>query len=77
MPAKLLLNPLDAQLIEANQGSALQDSGWKIVHDASISRGGCRLETGSNDVDATVEKRIEKLMATLGIESHPEEGSSV
>jgi len=77
LPAKLLLNPLDAELIEAKQGRSLQDSGWKIVHDASISRGGCRLETGSNDVDATVEKRIEKLMATLGIESQPEESSSV
>lgn len=77
LPAKLLLNPLDAELIEANQGRSLQDSGWKIVHDPSISRGGCRLETGSNDIDATVEKRIEKLMATLGVESHPEESSSV
>jgi flagellar assembly protein FliH len=77
LPAKLLLNPLDAELIEANQGRSLKDSGWKIVHDASISRGGCRLETGSNDVDATVEKRIEKLMATLGVDSHPKEDSSV
>jgi len=77
LPAKLLLNPLDAELIEANQGRSLKDSGWKIVHDPSISRGGCRLETGSNDVDATVEKRIEKLMATLGVEPNPEEGSSV
>jgi len=77
LPAKLLLNPLDAELIEANQGRSLKDSGWKIVHDASISRGGCRLETGSNDVDATVEKRIEKLMATLGVEPNPLEGSSV
>jgi len=66
LPAKLLLNPLDAELIEANQGRSLSDAGWRIVHDASISRGGCRLETGSHDVDASVEKRFAKMMATLG-----------
>ncbi len=66
LPAKLLLNPLDAELIEASQGRSLNDAGWKIVHDPQISRGGCRLETGSNDVDATVETRFEKMMAALG-----------
>jgi flagellar assembly protein FliH len=68
LPAKLLLNPLDAELIEASQGRNLNDAGWKIVYDPQISRGGCRLETGSNDVDATVETRFEKMMAALGKE---------
>jgi len=68
LPAKLLLNPQDAELIEASQGKNLNDAGWKIVHDPEISRGGCRLETGSNDVDATVETRFEKMMAALGKE---------
>ena len=66
LPAKLLLNPQDALLIEANQGRSLSDAGWRIVHDHDISRGGCRLETGSHDVDATIEKRFEKMMAALG-----------
>lgn len=66
LPAKILLNPQDALLIEANQGRSLSDAGWRIVQDHEITRGGCRLETGSNDVDATVEKRFEKIMATLG-----------
>jgi flagellar assembly protein FliH len=66
LPAKILLNPKDALLIEANQGRSLSEAGWRIVHDHEITRGGCRLETGSNDVDATVEKRFEKMMATLG-----------
>ena len=66
LPAKILLNPKDAALIEANQGRSLSEAGWRIVSDPEISRGGCKLETGSNDVDATVEKRVEKMMAVLG-----------
>ena len=73
LPAKILLNPLDAALIEANQGRSLSEGGWRIVSDPSISRGGCKLETGSNDVDATVEKRFEKMMASLG--KHQQESS--
>jgi flagellar assembly protein FliH len=66
LPAKILLNPQDAELIEANQGRSLSEAGWRIISDAGISRGGCRLETGSNDVDATVETRFLKMMAALG-----------
>jgi flagellar assembly protein FliH len=65
-PAKILLHPLDAQLIEANPMRAITDDDWRIVHDPSISRGGCKLETGSNDIDASVETRIAKMMAALG-----------
>ena len=66
LPAKLLLNTQDALLIESNQGRSMSDAGWRILHDLGLSRGGCRLETGSHDVDATIEKRFEKMMAALG-----------
>jgi flagellar assembly protein FliH len=66
LPAKIFLHPLDAQLIEANPQRNIQEEGWRIVADPTISRGGCRLETGNNDIDATLEGRISRMMAALG-----------
>lgn len=70
LPARILLHPQDAEIIEAHQGETLHHAGWRIVQDDTLRRGGCRLETGSHEVDATVEKRIDKMMAALGKESN-------
>lgn len=69
LPAKLLLHPEDAKIIHERQGTELTKQGWKIVEDSSITRGGCRFETGNSLMDATIESRIEKLFHALGKES--------
>jgi flagellar assembly protein FliH len=64
----LLVHPADAALIRkaAEDDSALAALPWKIVEDAHIERGGCRLETPTTEVDATLETRWRRVLASLG-----------
>lgn len=64
--AHLLLHPEDAALARASLGERLSHSGWKILEDARIERGGCRLETASSEVDATLPGRWQKVLGALG-----------
>lgn len=63
----LFLHPEDAALLRNAQtpdsGSLAQ---WKIVEDAQLERGGCRIETATTEVDATVETRWRRVLAALG-----------
>jgi len=64
----LLVHPADAALIRkaAEDDRALAALPWKIVEDAHIERGGCRLETPTTEVDATLETRWRRVLASLG-----------
>lgn len=68
-PAKLILHPEDAKLVHQYQGPDLIKQGWKIVENPDLSRGGCRFETGSSLIDASIESRFEKLLHGLGKEA--------
>jgi len=37
----------------------------RLVSDASVSRGGCRLSMGSGEIDATLETQLDRIAATL------------
>lgn len=65
-PARLFLHPADAQLVREQLGDTLQSQGWQIQDDKQILRGGCRLETRSNQIDATLDTRWQRLNAALG-----------
>ena len=65
-PALLLLNPLDAALVRASMGEELDKGGWRLVDDAQIARGGCKIDTASNQIDATVGSRWQRLTSALG-----------
>lgn len=65
-PALLHINPDDALLVKAELGEELNQGGWRLVEDAHIARGGCLIETASNQVDATLETRWQHLLASLG-----------
>ena len=43
--AHLVLHPEDAALVRSHLGEQLSHSGWKILEDGRIERGGCRVET--------------------------------
>ena len=43
---------------------------WRIVEDASLQPGGCRVETEHSRIDATVETRISQIMAKLFDQLH-------
>jgi len=64
------LNPADAALLRqlAREDPALADLPWKIIDDTRIERGGCRLETATSEVDATLETRWRRVIAALGRE---------
>jgi flagellar assembly protein FliH len=64
------LHPDDAALLKAfsKEDAALASLPWKIVEDARIERGGCRLETASTELDATLETRWRRVIAALGRE---------
>jgi flagellar assembly protein FliH len=66
----LVLNPADAALLrELGQGEgAAGPLPWRIVEDAQIERGGCKLETATTEVDATLETRWRRVIASLGRE---------
>jgi flagellar assembly protein FliH len=68
-PALLTLHPDDAQLVNSQLGNELSKSGWRVVEDAQIERGGCRVETASNQIDATVTSRWQRIAAALGNDS--------
>lgn len=68
-PALLFLHPADAQLVKEGMGDELDKGGWRIVPDAQMTRGGCRIETASNQVDASVPVRWQRLAAALGKEA--------
>jgi len=62
----LHLNPMDEALVREELGPRLAQSNCEIVTDASISAGGCRIETPRAEIDATVETRWRRTLAALG-----------
>lgn len=64
-PALLFLNPNDALLIKEHLGTSLDTAGWRIKEDPAMQRGGCRIETGSNQINATTESRWHRIAGAL------------
>jgi flagellar assembly protein FliH len=63
----LLAHPDDAALIRAHLGDQLAHNGWQIVDDPSLTRGGCRVELGASEVDATLETRWKRILDSIGV----------
>jgi flagellar assembly protein FliH len=65
-PAVLMLNPADALIVRAAIGEELDKGGWRVVEDASVGRGGCKIDTASNQIDAQAASRWQRLTHALG-----------
>jgi len=65
-PALLMLHPEDALIVKSGIGHELDKSGWRIVEDESIARGGCKVDTASNQIDAQIGARWQRLTHALG-----------
>jgi flagellar assembly protein FliH len=65
LPAFLILHPTDAQLVIKHMGDELTESGWKILEDASMLPGGCKIDTASNEMEASLESRWQQIQQTL------------
>jgi flagellar assembly protein FliH len=68
-PARLFLHPADALLVRERMGGELDKSGWQILEDDQMERGGCRVETAGNQIDASAATRWQRIAAALGKES--------
>jgi flagellar assembly protein FliH len=64
----LMLHPDDVPLVHEKMGDQLSRSGWKIIGDPEIERGGLRIETEHSQVDATLEARWKRVISTIGVD---------
>jgi len=64
--ARLLLNPEDAALVRPHLDQVLDKNRLRIVEDTRIVRGGCLIETGQGDLDATLPARWRQVVQVLG-----------
>jgi len=67
-PALLVLHPDDAGVVRAGIGEELDKGGWRVVEDPQVGRGGCKVDTASNQIDATAAARWQRLSHALGKE---------
>jgi len=63
----LLAHPQDAALIRSHLGDQLAHNNWRIIEDNALTPGGCRVELGSSEVDATLETRWRRVIESIGI----------
>jgi len=65
---RLILHPLDAELVRKAIAPTLtaDELPWKLTEDPQMERGGCRFQTGSSEIDATLENRWRRIVAALG-----------
>lgn len=63
----LLAHPDDAALIREHLGEHLAHNNWRIIEDPALTRGGCRVEVGSSEVDATLESRWKRVIEAIGV----------
>jgi flagellar assembly protein FliH len=65
-PALLVLHPDDAQVVREGIGEELEKGGWRVIEDAQLERGGCKVDTASNQIDAQAGARWQRLTHALG-----------
>jgi flagellar assembly protein FliH len=65
-PALLVLHPQDAEIVRNGIGEELDKGGWRVVPDATMARGGCKVDTATNQIDAQAGARWQRLAHSLG-----------
>lgn len=68
-PALLVLNPEDAVVVRQHMGDELDKGNWRIAEEPQMERGGCRVETPSNQIDAAPSVRWHRIAEALGKQS--------
>lgn len=65
-PALLALHPQDAEIVRHHLADELAKAGWRVTEDPQMEPGGCRIETASNQIDATPSVRWQRIADALG-----------
>ena len=63
----IFVHPDDAALIRAQLGEQIAHNSWRLVEDDALTPGGCRVELGASEVDATLETRWRRVIEAIGI----------
>lgn len=61
----LELHPDDATLIKDTLETSSAELSWKIIEDPLLTRGGCRVITTNSRIDASVETRMNAIIAEV------------
>jgi flagellar assembly protein FliH len=64
-PARIIVHHDDARILRDQLGEELADQAWQIQEDNNIERGGCLVETGENQIDATNTMRWKRITDAL------------
>lgn len=64
-PAKIIVHPDDAAIIKQELAEEINGT-WQVIENMEIERGGCRIETGANQIDATNAVRWKRINEALG-----------
>ncbi len=62
---RVMLNPDDAELVSEVYAMGEAEHQWQVVEDPVVQRGGCKVLTDTSQVDATLESRLNALIAPL------------
>ncbi len=62
----LRLHPADAANLRRLMGDELSHSGTQIIEDGAVSAGGCLLQAGASEIDASIETRWRRVLETIG-----------
>lgn len=68
-PATVRLNPVDHGVVSAALRDNFSDTPVQWLADAQVPEGGCLVESGGTVVDGTLEKRWQRAIIPLGLES--------
>lgn len=69
-PARILVHHDDAQIIREYLGEEISSQQWQIQEDSTIERGGCLVETGANQIDASNDVRWKRISEALAQNNH-------
>ncbi len=64
-PARILVHRDDMQMLREHMADEIANDHWMIQEDSNIERGGCLVETGANQVDATNVMRWKRITEAL------------
>jgi flagellar assembly protein FliH len=64
-PARILVHHDDAQMLREYLADEITSQQWLIQEDSNVERGGCLVETGANQIDATNAVRWKRISEAL------------
>ncbi|MGR9107007.1 MAG: flagellar assembly protein FliH [Gammaproteobacteria bacterium] len=62
---RIAIHPEDADLVRSTLRVDEAKPRWELLEDPLLTRGGCRIETESSRIDATVENRLNQVISAL------------